>query len=80
MYVSVLERGLGRVLGVNGVRLPLPTRPQRYRDPASLVTRYFVDRRKFPFRIDEICKSILQFGTAVATNKMFTSNATLSKI
>ena len=29
--------GLGRALGVNGGWLPLPTRPQRYCDPASLV-------------------------------------------
>ena len=37
MYVSVLEGGLGGALGVDGGWLPLPTRPQRYCDPASLV-------------------------------------------
>ena len=43
MYVSVLERGLGEALGVDGgwlwmgVGCPLPTRPQRHCDPASLV-------------------------------------------
>ena len=37
MYVSVLEGGLGGVLGVDGGWLPLPTRPQRDCDPASLV-------------------------------------------
>ena len=37
MYVSELERGLGGALGVDGGWLPLPTRPQRYCDPASLV-------------------------------------------
>ena len=35
MYVSVLEGRLGGALGVDW--LPLPTRPQRYCDPASLV-------------------------------------------
>ena len=35
--MSVLEGGLGGVLGVDGAWLPLPTRPQRYCDPASLV-------------------------------------------
>ena len=33
----VLERGLGGALGVDGGWPPLPTRPQRYRDPASFV-------------------------------------------
>ena len=33
MYVSVWSG----VLGVDGGRMPLPTRPQRYCDPASLV-------------------------------------------
>ena len=38
MYVSVMERGLG----LDGGWLPLPTRPQLYLDPASLVfTRLF---------------------------------------
>ena len=37
VFVSVLERGLGEVLGVDEGWLPLPTRPQRYGDPASLV-------------------------------------------
>ena len=37
VYVSVLEGGLGGALGVDGGWLPLPTRPQRYRDAASLV-------------------------------------------
>jgi len=37
VYVSVLEGGLGGALGVDGGWLPLPTRPQRYCDPASLV-------------------------------------------
>ena len=37
VYVSVLERGLSRALGKNGGWLFLPTRPQRYCDPASLV-------------------------------------------
>ena len=37
MYVSVLERGLGGLLGVDGGWLPLPTHLQRYCDPASLV-------------------------------------------
>ena len=35
--MSVLERGLDGVLGVDGCWLPLPTRWQRYCDPASLV-------------------------------------------
>ena len=39
MYVSVLEGGLGGALGVDGGLMPLPTRPQRYCDPASLVIR-----------------------------------------
>ena len=38
VYVSVLERVLGGVLGVDRGWLPLPTRPQRYCDPASLVS------------------------------------------
>ena len=38
VYVSALERVLGGVLGVDGGWLPLPTCPQRYCDPASLVT------------------------------------------
>ena len=38
MYVSVFERLFGGVLGVYQGWLPLPTRPQRYCDPASLVT------------------------------------------
>ena len=37
MYVSVLERGLGGALGVDGGWLPLLTRPQQYYDPASFV-------------------------------------------
>ena len=37
VYVSVLGGGLGGALGVDGGWLPLPTRPQRYCDPASLV-------------------------------------------
>ena len=37
VFVSELERGLGGALGVDGGWLPLPTRPQRYCDPASLV-------------------------------------------
>ena len=32
MYESVLERGLGGALGVDGGWLPLPSRPQRYYD------------------------------------------------
>ena len=36
-YVSVLEGGLGELLGVDGSWLPLPTRPQQYCDPALLV-------------------------------------------
>ena len=36
-YESVLERGLGGALGMHGGGLPLPTRPQRYCDPMSLV-------------------------------------------
>ena len=35
--VCVLERGIGGALGVDERLLPLPTRPQRYCDPASLV-------------------------------------------
>ena len=41
VYVSVLEGGLGGALGVDGGWLPLPTRPQRYCDPASLVLPSF---------------------------------------
>ena len=37
VYVSVLEEGLGGALGVDVGWLPLPTRAQRYCDPASLV-------------------------------------------
>ena len=37
MYVSVLGGELGGALGVDGGWLPLPTHPQRYCDPASLV-------------------------------------------
>ena len=37
VYVSVLERVLSGVLGVDGGWMPLPNRPQRYCDPASLV-------------------------------------------
>ena len=37
LCVSVLEGRLGGALGVDGGWLPLPTRPQRYCDPASLV-------------------------------------------
>ena len=37
MCVSVLERVLGGVLGVDGGWMPLPIHPQRYCDPASLV-------------------------------------------
>ena len=37
VYGSELGRGLGGALGVDGGWLPLPTRPQRYCDPASLV-------------------------------------------
>ena len=36
-YGSELGRGLGGAFGVNGGWLPLPTRLQRYCDPASLV-------------------------------------------
>ena len=35
--MSELERELGGALGVDGGWLPLPTRPQQYCDPASLV-------------------------------------------
>ena len=42
VYVSVLGGGLGGALGVDGGWLPLPTRPQRYCDPASLVVRLLV--------------------------------------
>ena len=38
VYVSVLEGGLGGVLGVDEGWLPLPTRPQQYCGPASLVS------------------------------------------
>ena len=37
MSVCVLKRGLGGALGVDERWLPLPTRPQLYCDPASLV-------------------------------------------
>ena len=37
VYVSVLKEALGGALGADGGWLPLPTRPQRYCDPASLV-------------------------------------------
>ena len=37
VYVAVLEKVLGGVLGVGRGRLPLPTRPQQYNDPASFV-------------------------------------------
>ena len=37
MYVSVLEVRLEGALGVDGGWMPLPTRLQRYCDPASLV-------------------------------------------
>ena len=37
VYVSVLEGGLGGALGLDEGWLPLPTRPQRYCDPALLV-------------------------------------------
>ena len=37
MFEFVLEWGLGGALGVDGGWLPLPTRPQRFCDPASLV-------------------------------------------
>ena len=40
-YGSELGRGLGGALGVNGGWLPLPTRPQQYCDPASLVLSFF---------------------------------------
>ena len=36
--MSVLEGGLGGALGMDGGWLPLPTRLQRYCDPASLVS------------------------------------------
>ena len=49
MYVSVLEGGFGGALGVNGGWLPLPTRPQRYCDPASLVLCNFVQLFGFIF-------------------------------
>ena len=38
MYVFVFERVLGEVVGVDGGWLPLPTRPQQYCDPTSLVS------------------------------------------
>merc|ERR1712105_149225 len=34
--------GLDGVLGVDGIWLPLPTRPQRYCDPESLVSLFFL--------------------------------------
>ena len=37
MNVSVLEGELGGALSVDGGWLPLPTRPQQYCDPVSLV-------------------------------------------
>ena len=42
VYVSVWERVLSGVLGVDWGWMPLPTRLQRYRDPASLVLYLFV--------------------------------------
>ena len=41
MYVSVLGRGLGGALGVDGGVLPLATHTQQYCDPASLVQTVF---------------------------------------
>ena len=49
MYVSVLEWVLGGVLSVDGGWLPLPTRPQRYCDPASLVYLHEVQVIEFFF-------------------------------
>ena len=46
VYVSVLEGGLGGILGEDGAWLPLPTRMQRYCDPASILMMndfYFQD-------------------------------------
>ena len=37
VYVSLLERGLGGVLGMGGGWPPLPTHPQRYCEPTTLV-------------------------------------------
>ena len=37
VYVFVLDGGLEGALGVVGGWMSLPTRPQRYCDPASLV-------------------------------------------
>ena len=42
-HVSVLKGGFGGMLGVDGGRLPLPSRPQRYCEPASLVVLIFID-------------------------------------
>ena len=52
-YGSELGRGLGGALGVNGGWLPLPTRPQRYCDPASLVSVYLTVHYFF-FRVNNI--------------------------
>ena len=52
MYVSVLEGGLGELLGVDGSWLPLPTRPQQYCDPRSLVFFFAEITKKLSKRMD----------------------------
>ena len=42
VYVSVLGRGLGGALGVDGGWQPLPTRPQLYFDPDTFFCMFFL--------------------------------------
>ena len=64
MYASVLEGGLGGALGVDGGwQLPLPTRPQRYCDPASLVFSIFlfIFLRNLNIELEYVCLFLSYF-------------------